>query len=315
MFNDIPIPIPGREPFVIHFYGLCIAIGLMACLALACYRAKKVNLDGDTCYGILFCGAGFGILGAKIAYILVDLKTYLEDPSKIFSESGFVVMGGLVCGIFAAWVYLRFFKKASFIDYFDLCAPSIAIAQGFGRIGCFMAGCCYGKQTDAFFGITFTGSHFAPNGVKLIPTQLISSALDFANMAFLIILAKKVGKKKGIVSSAYIITYSVGRFIIEFFRGDVERGFIGPFSTSQFLSLISFAVGVIYLVVAIKLQKNGSDKESSETVNKETEKAVKKNDKETGTEKEEIASETIEESSENSSDIDNYDEPEEPEEL
>lgn len=309
MFNDIPIPIPGRAPFVIHSYGICIAIGLMACLALACFRAKKYKLDGDTCYGILFCGAGFGILGAKIAYILVDLKTYLEDPSKIFSESGFVVMGGLVCGIFAAWVYLRFFKKASFIDYFDLCAPSIALAQGFGRIGCFMAGCCYGKHTEAFFGITFTNSHFAPNGIKLIPTQLISSALDFANMAFLIILAKKVGKKKGIVSSAYIITYSVGRFLLEFLRGDVERGFIGPLSTSQFLSLISFVVGVIYLLAVIKFQKKIVAKEESVS-NKETNDIA---DKEA--EKEENVSEFVEDSVENSSDIDNYDEPEESEDL
>ena len=159
-----------------------------------------------------------------------------------------MVIGGLAGGVLAAYVYCRI-KKVPFLDYFDLCAPSIAIAQGFGRIGCFMAGCCYGKETSCPIGITFTHSDFAPNHVKLIPTQLISSGLNFLNMVFLLILAKKVGKK-GVVAASYMITYSVGRFVIEFFRND-DRGTILGLSTSQFFSVIIFVAGVLFLAWAI----------------------------------------------------------------
>ena len=104
--------------------------------------------------------------------------------------------------------------------------PSVALAQGFGRIGCFLAGCCYGEETDSPIGIVFHESAYAPNGVNLIPTQLISSGLDFLHFLVLIWLARRV-KADGQVAGCYLIFYSVGRFILEFFRGDMIRGNVG----------------------------------------------------------------------------------------
>lgn len=154
-----------------------------------------------------------------------------------------MVYGGIIGGILAAWIYCKV-AKLKFMKYFDLVMPSVALAQGFGRIGCFLAGCCYGKETESAFHIIFHDSAYAPNNVPLIPTQLISSGLDFLNCIFLMWFA---GKKKGDgqVAGLYLVCYSVGRFVLEFFRGDLERGSVGSLSTSQFIAIFTAVAGVV----------------------------------------------------------------------
>lgn len=277
MYNDLF----SIGPFTVHSYGLFTGIGLLAAVFLASARAKKRGLNDDIVYGILFSGIIVGYICSKLTYILVesDWNLLVKDPaeffSRVFTQSGFVVIGGLVGGILGAWAYCSF-KKVLFIDYFDLCAPSIAIGQGFGRIGCFLAGCCYGRQTDSWIGIAFSHSDFAPNGVKLIPTQLISSLADFIHMFILLAIAKKV-KKKGVVSALYIIFYSIGRYLIEFLRND-NRGSVGSFSTSQFFSIVTVVVGALYLAIALYVQRN------KETVKAETEDESEKNETEESSE-------------------------------
>ena len=97
--------------------------------------------------------------------------------------------------------------------------PAVSFAQGCGRLGCFFAGCCYGRETDSWFSITFTHSDFAPNGVKLLPTQLMSSAGDFLICGLLLLYAGRK-PKEGQVAAGYMVLYGIGRFIIEFFRND-----------------------------------------------------------------------------------------------
>jgi phosphatidylglycerol:prolipoprotein diacylglycerol transferase len=121
--------------------------------------------------------------------------------------------------------------------------PSVALAQGFGRIGCLLAGCCYGLETNSSLGIIFHDSHVAPNEVRLIPTQLISSGLDFLNFIVLLAIAKRK-KADGQVAGFYLIFYSIGRFVLEFFRGDLIRGSVGSLSTSQFISIFLMVIGV-----------------------------------------------------------------------
>jgi len=141
-------------------------------------------------------------------------------------------------------------KKVSFVSYLDLVVPSIALAQGFGRIGCFMAGCCYGRPTDSFIGITFHNSLYAPNNRALIPTQLLSAAGDFIIMGILLVLDKKV-KKKGVLAGIYMVLYSIGRFVIEFFRND-PRGTIFGLSTSQFFGIIALIIGIVVIIAGNK---------------------------------------------------------------
>lgn len=237
-------------PFTVHSYGLFIAIGLIACLFLATYRAEKRGLNPDMCYGILYSGVITGFIGAKIFYVFVEWDSFIKAPASFISSSGFVVYGGITFGVLAGFLYCKI-KKESFLSYFDLVVPSIAIAQGFGRIGCFMAGCCYGRPTDSFLGIAFHNSHYAPNNIKLLPTQLFSAAGDFAIMGILLFLDKKINKK-GMLAGIYIVLYSIGRFGIEFLRND-ERGSVGNLSTSQFYGLMALVVGIGVIIVSNKL--------------------------------------------------------------
>lgn len=243
-------------PVTIYSYGLMIAIGVIAAIWLGEHEAKVSGVAKDgflTEVGIISVVGGF--LGAKILYFITILPEILKDASKLKELSnGFVVYGGLIGGILTAYVYCRI-KKVEFWRAFDLATPLIALAQGFGRIGCFLAGCCYGQHTDSVFGVVFHNSLYAPTGERVFPIQLVSSGLDFLNFLFLYILWKKTDWKKGMSGTVYIITYSIGRFILEFFRGDLERGSVGVLSTSQFISIFTLVIGVALFVYRMKREE------------------------------------------------------------
>lgn len=250
-------------PFVVHGYGLMIAIGIIAAYLTAEYRAKKKGMEYEKIFNLtIWCALG-GIIGAKLLYYATSLPKIIEDPSLLLDvANGFVVYGGIIGGILAGYLYCRR-AKLRFLEYFDLVMPSIALAQGFGRIGCLLAGCCYGLQTSSSFGLVFKESAYAPNGVRLIPTQPISSILDFLNFFALIWFAKRK-KADGQVAGLYLVFYSIGRFILEFFRGDLVRGSIGPLSTSQFISIFILLAGIVIIAVT------GRRKKENEVVSGET---------------------------------------------
>lgn len=252
MFNDIKI-----GPVTFHMYGLMIAIGFLAALLLCLYRGKKKNLSEDIIYGIFFCAIFGGIAGSRILYYIVEIPHIIEDPSILWNfKNGYVVYGGIIGGVLTSLIYCKI-KKQRFLTYFDLVMPAVSLAQGFGRLGCFFAGCCYGRETDAWYGITFHNSAFAPNDVKLIPTQLISSAGNFLFCALLLIYAKRE-PKEGRVAAVYLLLYGIGRFLIEFLRNDY-RGSVGVLSTSQLISIGIVALGVVLFAVAPKLEKKEAD--------------------------------------------------------
>ncbi len=234
-------------PVTIYGYGLMIAIGIIAAYTVAEYRAKRKGLNHELIFNLTIWSLIGGILGAKILFLITELKDILADPSLLLDVShGFVVFGGIIGGIFTGYLYIKS-KKLNFLQYFDLVMPSIALAQGFGRIGCLLAGCCYGSETTSPFHLIFHTSDFAPNGVALIPTQPISSILDFMNFFALITIAKRT-KADGQVAGFYLVFYSAGRFILEFFRGDLVRGQVGPLSTSQFIAIFTFLIGLAIVI-------------------------------------------------------------------
>lgn len=233
--------------FDIYGYGLMIALGIIAAIVLAEKRAPKLGLDPDHVFNIGMWGAGMGLVGAKILYWIVELPSIMEDPSIMLDiGNGFVVYGGIIGGIIGAVIYSRI-KKIRFLQYFDLVMPSVALGQAFGRIGCFLAGCCYGRETDSWCHVVFTESMIAPNGVKLIPTQLISSGADLLHCLVLLWIAKRA-KGDGQVGGFYLIFYSIGRTLIELLRDD-PRGAVGGLSTSQFISLFILLAGVAMVVI------------------------------------------------------------------
>ncbi|MDE7325319.1 MAG: prolipoprotein diacylglyceryl transferase [Lachnospiraceae bacterium] len=242
MFNDIPI-----GPVTIHMYGLMIALGFLSAYYLCVYRGRRRGLSEDILWGILCCAIVGGLIGTRLLYYIVEFPSILKDPSILWDvKNGYVGYGGIIGGVLAGFWYCRK-KKVSFLKYFDLVMPAVALAQGLGRLGCFFAGCCYGRQTDAWYGITFHNSKFAPNNVKLVPTQLISSAGDFVICGILLFYASK-NPRDGRVASAYLMLYGIGRFIVEFWRNDY-RGSIGWMSTSQIISVGIVAVGILLYIL------------------------------------------------------------------
>ena len=239
--------------FVIHGYGLMIGIGVLCCIFMGMKRAKKNGLSEDAVIDIAIWGLLAGFLGAKLLYVIVEWKRFLADPLSVLGSEGFVVYGGIIAGVLAAIIYCKR-KKLVFLEYFDLCSASIALAQGFGRIGCFLAGCCYGRETDSWVGVVFPQGCMAPAGVKLIPTQLFSAAFDIGMFVVLCILINSRKYIKGIPTSVYLIGYAVGRAIIECFRSD-ERGSVGMLSTSQFISIFICIAGIILLCFILNNNK------------------------------------------------------------
>lgn len=230
MYNDLF----SIGKLTVHGYGLMIALGVVAALFLSIYRAKRRGLSGDTVESIVLLALVFGFLGAKILFVIVNFKQFLADPGSVLGSEGFVVYGGILAGVLAVFLYCRL-KKISFLDYFDLLVPAVALAQGLGRVGCFMAGCCYGAPTTSALGVVFPSGCMAPAGVKLWPTQLFSCGGDLLLCVVLLLYAKKP-RRRGYTGALYLALYAVGRFVIEIFRADA-RGSVGALSTSQFISI------------------------------------------------------------------------------
>lgn len=245
--------LPTLEIFgkTIAMYGLMILIGIIIGVVIAVVRGKRLNILGDD---VLFssCYAGIGlIVGAKILYIIIifpDLINYkeqlLSDPAKILPllSGGFVFYGGLIGALLGYIIYCTQYQL-NLIQMLDLLAPSFPIIHGFGRLGCLFAGCCYGIPYEGPFHIDFKLSHVAPNNLALFPTQPVESILNFLTGIVLLIYARRQ-RKPGKVLGFYVIYYSIMRFVLEFFRGDIIRGVQHGLSTSQWISILLLPVGI-----------------------------------------------------------------------
>ncbi|MCR5688428.1 MAG: prolipoprotein diacylglyceryl transferase [Lachnospiraceae bacterium] len=247
--------------FTVHGYGLMIGLGFIAAVIAGSRLAKRRGLSDDHFVTMAMLVLIIGFLGGKLLHIIVEFRTFLTDPMSVIGSEGFAVYGGIITGIATIFVYCRI-KKLKFPEYIDLFAASVPINQALGRLGCLLAGCCYGRPTDSHFSLVFPEGSMAPPGIRLIPTQPIMAAENF--VIFLVVCGYcvlsspgregKPAKLKyidGVPTTLYLILYSVGRFIIEYFRDDY-RGSVGIFSTSQFIALFTFAAGLgmfIYLVM------------------------------------------------------------------
>lgn len=228
----------------IKSYGLMIAIGIIIASSLLISNGKKKGYDEDSLLNLIIFAVIGGILGGKGLFIITELKDIIKDPGILLNFGyGFVIYGAIGGGALAVYLYCRK-QKWNIFEILDMTVPGLAIAQGFGRIGCFLAGCCYGAETNLPIGVVFPEGSLAPSGIHLHPTQIYSSIFDFILGFFLLYYYKKRKRENGEVLGLYLVIYSIGRFVVEFFRND-PRGNVGALSTSQFIAIFTLLLGGI----------------------------------------------------------------------
>jgi phosphatidylglycerol:prolipoprotein diacylglycerol transferase len=232
--------------FSLPTYGLLVSLGVLIGLWISVRNSEKQGINGDDAWNLGILVVLCGILGAKILYIVNDWTYYSAHLGEIFSfatlQAGGVFSGGLIGGFSAAAWYVRK-QRMPALATCDAFAPGLAFGHALGRVGCFAAGCCYGKPTTHFWGVTFTSPIAqawvgTPLGVPLEPTQLFESAVELANFFILMWLLKRK-KFDGQVLAAYFILYGVARYFLEFLRDDPGRGsvFGGIMTGTQLISI------------------------------------------------------------------------------
>ncbi len=216
-------------------------------LYLISRNARAQGLDDKGLIEVVCISVLIGLLGGYLFYVILTLDHYMENPLNLlkFWQGGHIFYPSLIAGVTAFFpISIKFGFKP--LDILDISAPAIALGHMIARIGCFFAGCCYGKPVGTDFPLGVVFSHpltVAPKGVYLHPAQIY----DATNAFIIFIILQLFYKKRrfpGQIITIYIMLYAVGRFIVECFRGDLLRGSIGLLSTSQFIAVISFAFGI-----------------------------------------------------------------------
>jgi phosphatidylglycerol---prolipoprotein diacylglyceryl transferase len=231
-------------------YGTLFALALIAAIYTVIRLGRREGLDGGQLLDFSTWLLIVGLLGSKLLLILTDWSSF-GSLSAVFSwntlQAAGVFYGGFAAATFFAIWYIKVYHLPM-LKIFDVYVPGIVLAQSIGRLGCFAAGCDYGKPTSSFLGVVFTNpiSHDftgVPLNVPIYPTQVIESLATFLIFG---ILLWRYGKKKydGQIFIIYLTLYGVARFLIEFLRGDENRGFVFNhlLSTSQFIAIIAIGV-------------------------------------------------------------------------
>lgn len=235
-------------------YGLLVALGVLVGLWVSVRNSEKHGINGDDAWNFGILVVLCGIIGAKILYIINDWSYYTTHPREIFSlgtlQAGGVFSGGLIAALAAAAWYIRKHNMPA-LSTCDAFSPGLALGHAIGRIGCFAAGCCYGKPTHHFWGITFTNPWArewvgTPLNEALEPTQLFESAVELANFFVLMWMLKRK-KFDGQVFAAYLMLYGVARYFLEFIRDDPGRGsvFNGRMTGTQLISICLVIAGAV----------------------------------------------------------------------
>jgi phosphatidylglycerol:prolipoprotein diacylglycerol transferase len=240
-------------PITVYTYGVLLAAAYLLGLQLARVRAKKRGLDANRILDLGIYIIISALVGAKLLLLITDFKSFTADPRELLTlaRSGGVFYGGLIVAVVVALWYIRRVGLPLWTTC-DVFAPGIALGHVIGRFGCLFAGCCYGRPTMKPWGITFTDTFAAANvgtplGVPLHPTQLYEAGAEFLILMVLLVTERKGRPFPGRTFWLYMLLYAISRFIIEFYRGD-DRGVVGMFSTSQFISIVLAPLAIMMLV-------------------------------------------------------------------
>ena len=260
----------------VHWYGIMVALGFLASLAVLEYKRGYARMTSDQVIDLSIIIVVCGIVGARIAYVIQFFDQFRNDFWKVIriDQGGLVFYGGF---ILAALVIFRYVRKHKLCmsRILDICAPAMAIGHAFGRVGCFVQGCCFGRPCQAF-GVVYPpgtapaarypdlNSVFlniklygkaAASSLQLLPVQLFEAAGNLLLGLALLFLFRKI-RKSGMIAACYFVCYGIMRFILEFFRGDHTDRIIGM-TRAQLIGLfIMIPVGIFCYVY---FRKHGED--------------------------------------------------------
>jgi len=241
--------------FTIYSYGVLLAAAYLLGLQFALIRARSRGLDRERVMDLGIWIIISALVGAKLLLLVVDYRPFLANPRTIVDllRSGGVFYGGLIAAVTVALAYIWRHRMPMWTTT-DVFAPGIALGHVVGRLGCLLAGCCFGRPTSVPWAISFHDPNaFAtsgtPLGVSLHPTQLYEAGAEALILAFLLAFERRGRPFPGRTFWSYMLLYGVSRFIIEFYRGDPRGTVFDALSTSQFVSVILVPLSVVMLVL------------------------------------------------------------------
>lgn len=252
----------------LYSYGFFIMLGLLIGYFYAVKEGKKLGLSQEKMSGLFLWAIVAVYFGGKLFFWFENPKLYINNPSELFKNpaQGFVFYGSFLV---AALTFVLWFRKnkLNVWQMFDIVGISGALVHGFGKIGCFMAGCCHGKVCHNFWGITYTNpaSHAEPLNTPLYPTQLWDAAIIFICIGIMLFLKNRKWFH-GELFLIYGMFYAIGRFVTESYRGDEARGYVfnGALSHSQFIAVCIFLVcAIIFGMLYLKSKKLKEEQNSA----------------------------------------------------
>ncbi|MEI6245451.1 MAG: prolipoprotein diacylglyceryl transferase [Acidobacteriota bacterium] len=237
----------------VYSYGVLLAAAYLAGLQMAVVRARRAGLDPAKVmdFGIYLIIAA--LIGAKLMLVVVDFSYFRQNPRELMSlaRAGGVFYGGLIAAVLVGiWLVRKYQLRIWTMG--DLMAPGIALGHVIGRVGCLLAGCCYGRPTSVPWAVTFNDPAAAlnvgtPLAIPLHPTQLYDAGAELIILGVLLATERKGRKFEGRTFWAYLLMYAISRFIIEFFRGDDRGMAFNILSTSQVVSAAIVPLSLLML--------------------------------------------------------------------
>jgi len=262
MFGEAWKPVP------IFSYGVMLGTSMVVGWFLALRLAKQDGIPAEQAGAIYMWTAVWAIVGARVLYVITEWNEF-SNPLDIFllNKGGLVAYGGLIGGFLASW-YGCHKRKIHLLRWADVSAPSVVLGTAITRVGCLLYGCDYGRRSDLPWAIRFPPeapawqdhvAHFgldktSPLSYPVHPTQIYETLAGISIFALLMYL-RRVRKFSGLVFVVWVMGYGILRSIIEIYRGDSDRGTVGPLSTSQFIGALSLVASGLLLFSLFKRYK------------------------------------------------------------
>jgi len=241
--------------WTVYSYGVLLAVAYLVALGTAVSRAGRAGIDRGRVMDLGVYLIIAALVGAKLMFVLVDFRSFGSGPREFLSLTLFraagVFYGGLIAAFATAFWLVRRYRLPLWPTA-DLFAPGIALGHAIGRVGCLLAGCCFGRRTAVPWAITFTDLKAAANvgtplNIPLHPTQLYEAAAELLIFFFLLIMERRGRRYPGRTFWMYILLYATSRFVVEIYRGD-DRGFLLGWSTSQVVSIVAVPLALMMLL-------------------------------------------------------------------